>query len=241
MKSGLTLFKSSGSSSRWLARQASDPYVKLTAGTGYRSRAAHKLLSLTQKYPQLIPRHGTVVDLGCAPGGWAQVASEKVGPRGSVVGVDLLPVNTLGDKYANVRFLKGDFLSPPVQSSVVKLLEAKTHSAGSQSLAASLTFTPRVDTVLSDMMANMSGIRIRDVSNSKLLCESALSFAVRFLRYPLTEADQQADGRTDEDKGTCDEQGQGRDKKAGNARVKNKSSTLTGGNLVYVQWISTPC
>ena len=79
------------SSTRWLQRQLNDPYVRQAKSDGYRSRAAYKLLELDEKFGLLKPGM-RVVDLGCAPGGWAQVAVKIVGAKGQVVGCDLLEV-----------------------------------------------------------------------------------------------------------------------------------------------------
>ena len=86
-----TAKKRSTSSTRWLQRQLNDPYVQQAKREGYRSRAAFKLLELDEKFGLLHPGD-YVVDLGCAPGGWAQVAVRKVGAKGKVIGVDLLEV-----------------------------------------------------------------------------------------------------------------------------------------------------
>ncbi|HEX3524803.1 MAG TPA: RlmE family RNA methyltransferase, partial [Stellaceae bacterium] len=76
------------SSTEWLSRQLNDPYVAEAQRLGYRSRAAFKLIELDDRF-RLLPPGRRVVDLGCAPGGWTQVAVERVGARGIVVGVDL--------------------------------------------------------------------------------------------------------------------------------------------------------
>jgi 23S rRNA (uridine2552-2'-O)-methyltransferase len=76
------------SSAEWLKRQLNDPYVAAARREGYRSRAAFKLIELDERF-HLLRRGGRVLDLGCAPGGWTQVAIERVGRQGRVVGVDL--------------------------------------------------------------------------------------------------------------------------------------------------------
>jgi 23S rRNA (uridine2552-2'-O)-methyltransferase len=174
MRPTLSLLKKSGSSNRWLARQQSDPFVNSRSSSGrYRSRASYKLLQLAERYPHIMPAGGTIVDLGCAPGGWAQVAADKVGKRGRVIGVDLLPVRDLGEGYEQVSFIQGDFLSPEIYQQLVKTLPRRSSATKVE-----------VDAVLSDMMANMTGVRIRDVENSLELCRSALMFAVQYLRRP---------------------------------------------------------
>src|ERR1700720_561879 len=76
------------SSTEWLSRQLNDPYVAEAQRLGYRSRAAFKLIALDERFRLLRPGQ-RIVDLGCAPGGWTQVAVERVGARGAVVGMDL--------------------------------------------------------------------------------------------------------------------------------------------------------
>ena len=95
----------STSSTRWLQRQLNDPYVREAQARGFRSRAAFKLIELDEKY-RLLKRGGQVVDLGAAPGGWTQVALDKVGRSGKVVAVDIQEVEPvsgavhfLGDIY----------------------------------------------------------------------------------------------------------------------------------------------
>jgi len=93
------------SSTRWLQRQLNDPYVQAAKDQGYRSRAAFKLVELDEKY-RILKRGGHVVDLGAAPGGWTQVAVDKIGRGGVVVAVDIQEVEAvsgaahiLGDIY----------------------------------------------------------------------------------------------------------------------------------------------
>src|SRR3546814_12882263 len=91
-------------STRWLERQLNDPYVKKAKAEGYRSRAAYKLIELDEKY-RLIRQARHVVDLGVAPGGWAQVV-KKLSPKAPVVGTDLLPPDAIHD----VALLTLDFM-----------------------------------------------------------------------------------------------------------------------------------
>ena len=90
-----TARKRSLASALWLERQLNDPYVARARREGYRSRAAYKLLEIDEKYRLLKPRQ-RIVDLGAAPGGWSQVAAEKVGARdgqGRVIAIDLLEMD----------------------------------------------------------------------------------------------------------------------------------------------------
>src|SRR5216683_2303436 len=95
------------SSTEWLERQLNDPFVAEARRVGYRSRAAFKLIQLDARFHLLAPGR-RVVDLGCAPGGWSQVAAQLVGGRGMVVGIDLLAA----DPIPGASLLVGDFRDP---------------------------------------------------------------------------------------------------------------------------------
>jgi len=150
------------SSTRWLERQLNDPYVLAARRDGYRGRAAYKLIELDDKYRFLLPG-ARVVDLGCAPGGWLQVAvtrvnalGEKQGKRvGSVLGVDLQEVETLAGAEAHVL----DFLDEGAEEQVKAWLGGKA------------------DVVLSDMAAASSGHKQTDHLRIMSLCEAAAHFA----------------------------------------------------------------
>jgi len=146
------------SSNRWLSRQASDPYVKRARERGYRARAAFKLIELDERDRFLRPGR-KVVDLGSAPGSWAQVAVERVGAGGRVVALDILPMESLD----GVEFIQGDFREPgPLEQLEVLVGE-------------------KVDLVLSDMAPNISGIAASDQARSMDLAELALEFAREWL------------------------------------------------------------
>src|SRR5688572_24698800 len=101
------------SSGRWLQRHVSDPYVKRAQKEGVRSRSAYKLEELDQT-DRLLKPGMTVVDLGAAPGGWSQYAARRLGGRGRVLAVDILPMEPL----AGVDFMLGDFSDLQVLDSV---------------------------------------------------------------------------------------------------------------------------
>ena len=106
------------SSQKWLERQLNDPYVARAKREGYRSRAAYKLLEIDEKYHLLKPGQ-RVVDLGAAPGGWAQIAARKVDSaagKGRVVGIDLLPIDT----FPGVDFIQLDFLDETAPQKLVE-------------------------------------------------------------------------------------------------------------------------
>ena len=144
-------------SQRWLERQLNDPYVRRAKAEGYRSRAAYKLLELDERF-QFLKGARRVVDLGIAPGGWAQVVRRRV-PNAGVVGIDLLPVDPLD----GVQIFEMDFMD---DAAPARLIEA-------------LGGAP--DLVLSDMAANTVGHPQTDALRTMALVETALAFAVDVL------------------------------------------------------------
>ena len=150
----------SKSSQRWLERQRHDPYVKQARAAGYRSRAAYKLLEIDTKDRLLRPGM-RVLDLGAAPGGWSQVLGERIGGRGQVIALDLLPM----DPLPGVTFIQGDFTEDAALASLCPALGGE-----------------RIDLVLSDMAPNVSGMRAVDQPRSLYLCELALDLATRVLQ-----------------------------------------------------------
>ncbi len=148
------------SSRRWLDRHVNDPYVRQAQQDGYRSRAAYKLLELDER-DRLLGPGLIVVDLGAAPGGWSQVVAKRVGRRGRVVAMDLLPM----DPIPGVDYLQGDFRE---DESLTRLSVSLDQQA--------------VDLVLSDMAPNVSGIQVVDQARSIHLCELALDLAQKVLR-----------------------------------------------------------
>ena len=142
---------------RWLERQLNDPYVRQAKADGYRSRAAYKLIELDEKFG-LLKGATRVVDLGIAPGGWAQVVRAK-SPKAQVVGIDLLPVDPLD----GVTIFQMDFMA----------------DAAPQALADALGGAP--DLVMSDMAANTVGHKQTDHLRTMGLVEAAAWFAVENL------------------------------------------------------------
>lgn len=149
----------SKSSNRWMAEHVSDAHVKQAQASGYRSRAAFKLLQLDEKDELLRPGI-TVLELGAAPGGWTQVISEKIGGRGRIVASDILPM----DGLPGVEFIQGDFHDQNVADSI----EAAV--------------APGADLVLSDMAPNISGVASTDQARVMALSELAVEMAVQVLK-----------------------------------------------------------
>jgi 23S rRNA (uridine2552-2'-O)-methyltransferase len=137
-----------------------DPYVQQAQKDGYRSRAAYKLLEIDER-DHLLKAGMVVVDLGATPGGWSQVAANKVGDKGKVIALDLLPLVPI----PRVEFILGDFR----EDSVLAQLEEKL--GGKQ-----------IGIVISDMAPNISGIDLSDQARSIYLAELALEFAVQHLK-----------------------------------------------------------
>ena len=156
-----TARKRTQSSTLWLQRQLNDPYVAQAKREGFRSRAAYKLIELDERFGLLKPGM-RVVDLGAAPGGWAQVAAEKVGVekgRGKVVGIDLLDI----DPLSGVTFAKLDFLDADAPEKLREMMDGPA------------------DAVLSDMAANATGHRQTDHLKIVALAELAIEFACEVL------------------------------------------------------------
>ena len=154
--------KRKSSSTRWIGRQLNDPYVLETQKRGYKSRAAFKLLQIDEKYKFLAPGL-SVIDLGCAPGGWLQIASQKVSSmvgKEKVVGVDLLPTEQIPGSVSVI----GDISERAVGENLLKILGSK----------------PNI--IMSDMAANTTGHRQTDHIRTTYLLETALDFALENLQ-----------------------------------------------------------
>lgn len=142
------------SSRRWLERQLNDPYVEAARRHGYRSRAAFKLKELDDRYRFLKPG-ARVVDLGAAPGGWTQIAVERVGSQGRVVAIDLQEM----DPVRGATFLHLDFLDDQAPAALREALGGKA------------------DVVMSDMAAPSTGHTQTDHWRIMGLAETAYHFA----------------------------------------------------------------
>lgn len=150
----------SRTSKSWLKEHFDDEYVKRSQIDGYRSRASYKLIELDDKDRFFRPGQ-LVLDLGAAPGGWSQVAAQRIGHKGRVVASDILDM----DSIAGVDFLQGDFTEQSVLDALLEML-------GDQ----------RADVVISDMAPNMSGMPAVDIPKSMDLVELALDMAKQVLK-----------------------------------------------------------
>ncbi|WP_373504411.1 RlmE family RNA methyltransferase [Aestuariivirga sp.] len=147
----------------WLERQLNDPYVHEAKKLGYRSRAAFKLIEIDDKYRFLKPG-GRIVDLGAAPGGWCQVAVQRVKSeqgRGKIVAIDMHGM----DPIPSVVIFKKDFLEEDAPQMLIDAMGGE-----------------KVDCVLSDMAAHATGHRQTDHINIMTLAEAGYEFARQVLK-----------------------------------------------------------
>ena len=150
----------SKSSKRWLKEHFNDVYVQKAQREGWRSRAVYKLQELDEK-DRLFRPGMTVVDLGAAPGSWSQWAIRRIGEKGHVYALDLLPV----EPFAGITFIQGDFSEDAVYQRLLDALEGKA-----------------VDLVMSDMAPNLSGNTAVDIPRAMYLVELAVDFADQVLK-----------------------------------------------------------
>ena len=139
----------------------SDYYARKAKAEDYRARSVYKLQEIQQRYPVLAPG-SKVLDLGAAPGSWSQYASQVIGPKGHVLGIDLTPIDL---KLENGTFLAGDL-----------------NEVGWPDRLAQTAAPPPYDAVLSDMAPKTTGVRSTDMARSVQLCEQALWVAQQVLR-----------------------------------------------------------
>ncbi len=149
----------SKSSAGWLKEHFDDPYVKKAQKAGYRSRATFKLEEIDKKDKLMRPGMA-VVDLGSAPGGWSDYALRRVGDKGKVIALDILPMTPL----SGVHFIQGDFREDTALDELNSILNGQ-----------------QLDLVLSDMAPNITGVGAIDQPSSMYLVELALAFALENL------------------------------------------------------------
>jgi len=142
------------SSTRWLQRQLNDPFVDKAKKEGYRSRAVYKLQEIDNKFT-VLKKAKIIVDLGCAPGGWLQLAKER--SDGRIIGIDLQDVEPVD----RTEIIKGDIRDDEVLEEFIDL---------------------KIDVVMSDMAASSCGHKETDHLRIISLCEIALDFAVKTLK-----------------------------------------------------------
>ena len=143
-----------------MQEHVNDPYVQQAKKDGWRSRAAFKLLEIDAK-DKLLKRGEVVVDLGATPGGWSQVAVQRVGESGLVLALDLLEMAPI----RGVHFIQGDFREDAVLTQLEEALGER-----------------EVGVVLSDMAPNMSGVAVMDQARVMHLAELGLDFSRAHLK-----------------------------------------------------------
>ncbi|AOA61569.1 2' O-ribose methyltransferase [Komagataella phaffii] len=190
----------SSSSRKWLERQSSDPFTKEAHAKALKSRAAFKLLQIHEKFNIFRPGQN-VVDLGFAPGAWSQVAADKVTSRGNILGIDILacePPKGVSSMQANIlsktthEMIKTHFYQLNMDKDLRKLQEIEPIADGPSYFQAevddNLEISNKqkqqfpVDVVMSDMMANTTGMAFKDHLLSIDLCDAALILAIDILK-----------------------------------------------------------
>lgn len=151
--------KQAKTSNAWMKEHVNDFFVKQAKKDGYRSRAAYKLLEIHER-DKLFKPGMTVVDLGAAPGSWAQVVVNKIGLKGKIVALDLLEMTPM----TGVEFIQGDFREDGILNELNIRLGNRT-----------------LDLVISDMSPNVSGIKLSDQARSMHLADLALEFSIERL------------------------------------------------------------
>lgn len=150
----------SKTSKKWMDEHVNDIYVKKAQVDGYRSRASYKLIEINEK-DDLFRAGSVVMDLGSAPGGWSQIVAPVVGDSGRVIASDILPMSSI----VGVDFIQGDFTDEAVYEQILQTLG-----------------DDQVDTVVSDMAPNLSGVNTTDQYASMYLVELALDMARNVLK-----------------------------------------------------------
>ncbi len=154
----------SKSSKGWLKEHFDDEYVRRAQQEGYRSRAIYKLIEIDKK-DQLIKSGMTVVDLGAAPGGWSEYCVKKLGKKGAIIALDILPMEPI----KGVTIIEGDFRENAVFDELMAVMASDVITSANKS--------GKADLVISDMAPNISGMGSVDMPRAYYLCELALDLA----------------------------------------------------------------
>ena len=155
----------SKSSKGWLKEHFDDEYVRRSQKDGYRSRAIYKLIEIDQK-GRLVKPGMTIVDLGAAPGGWSEYCVKKLGKKGKVIALDILPMEPID----GVTIIEGDFREDSVFEELMAVMSADSAD------------NCKADLVISDMAPNISGMGCVDMPRAYYLCELALDLARQALK-----------------------------------------------------------
>ncbi|KZX10998.1 RlmE family RNA methyltransferase [Methanobrevibacter filiformis] len=146
--------------SRWQVEKKRDPYYKRAKNEDYRSRASYKLLQLNKKF-KIIKKGNKVLDLGAAPGGWSQVALERVEEDGMILAVDLQRMKPFTEE--NFHSIRGDFTTPEIQEAISSKLEGKANA------------------IISDASPSLTGIKNLDHLKSMDLFENVMDICYNHL------------------------------------------------------------
>lgn len=141
----------------WVIKQHRDQFFKKAKVLGYRSRAAFKLIELNNKF-SFIKNNSNLLDIGSAPGGWAQVVS-KIITNGKILAIDILPM----EKIKNVIFLKSNFSDDEAQTKILSI------------------FKNKIDVIISDMAENTTGNKSIDSIRTNTLCSEVINFSTKVL------------------------------------------------------------
>jgi len=152
--------KKGNKTGQWARQHINDPYVKKATSQGYRSRAVYKLQEIDEQ-DKLIRPGMTIVDLGSAPGGWSQYVAKKIAKSGTLIGIDLLPVEPI----PNAHLLQGDFQDELVLAQLDEILKKQP-----------------IDLVISDMAPNITGISSVDEAAYEGLLDSVFYFCEKRLK-----------------------------------------------------------
>ena len=150
--------KRSKKSRSWVIKQHRDQFYKKSKVLGYRSRSAFKLIELNKKY-NFIKSNTLLLDIGCSPGGWSQVAKQVI-KKGKIVSIDLKHMENL----EGVKFIKCNFMDPDSQSKILSI------------------FNGKIDVILSDMAANTTGNRTLDCIRTNLLGAEVINNGSKMLK-----------------------------------------------------------
>jgi 23S rRNA (uridine2552-2'-O)-methyltransferase len=145
---------------RWYQEKKKEHFYKEAKKQGYRARSSFKLKQIQNRF-KIIKKGDTVLDLGAAPGGWSQVAKELVGEGGTVIGIDILPIEPI----KGIIFLQGDLTEESTIEDVKQIIDEK-----------------KVDVIISDMSPDISGKYSVDQARSIWLCEHSLKIAEIFIK-----------------------------------------------------------
>ena len=155
----------SKSSKTWLKEHFDDEFVRRSQQDGYRSRAIYKLIEIDQK-DHLVKPGMTIIDLGAAPGGWSEYCARKIGKKGRMIALDILPMEPID----NVTIIQGDFREDDVFEELMNVMQGGGTENG------------KADLVISDMAPNISGMGSVDIPRAYYLCELALDLARQVLK-----------------------------------------------------------